>query len=221
MNDRTTVCNLQEATEENFAATCMYNILFTNDMACSRVVELIYQLRKTPGISFQAEQAANRLEKQMKAYEKKMNEVYSIRASFMADANQVIEDALKKDIDMLQDAVKGKFIESGCSHPVLMTAAEMAHLFIDFAINGFDRRIQEMDNRHLSDSIVNTGNLLYLRLTKLLKPSDELCTLLFNGTGLDLNNKKSKKAIRNIIKKLTDAHLIAKAINEAEALNPA
>lgn len=216
MSEQTKVCSLEEATEENFIVTCTYNILFTNDMACSRIVDLLYILRATKGISFQAEQAANRLEKQMKSYEKKMNEIYSVRASFMADANEVIDEAIKKDIEALQDTIKHKFIESGCSHPVLMTAAEMAHLFISFAVSGFDRRMKEMDERKIPDS----GCLLYLRLTNLMKPVEELTKFLFDGNHIDLNNKKSRKYIRFIIKKLTDARLIAKAINEAESLNP-
>ena len=216
MSENTTVCSLDEATEENIAVTCTYNILFTNDMACSRIADLMCLLRKTDGVSFQAEQAAKRLEKQMQEYEKHMDKVYSSRASFMADVNQVIEDAISKELEILKDSIKGKFIESGCSHPVLMTAAEMAYLFIDFAIKGFDKRIKEMDERNIPES----GNLLYLRLTKFLKPAEELAQRLFDGRPVDLSNKKSRKAIKAIIKKLTDAHLIAKAINEADALTP-
>ena len=217
MSDNPQVCSLNEATDENIEVTCIYNILFTNDMACSQVVNLLYHLRETQGISFQTEQAANRLEKQMKAYEKKMNEVYSVRASFIADANQVIEDAINKDIEELRQIVKGKLIESGCSHPILMTAAEMAHLFIDFAVCNFGNRSRDLDKR----KIPVPSNLLYMRLDKLLKPAHEVCTLLFDGNGVNLNNKKAKKAIRRIIKKLTDARLIAKAINVADTLNPA
>lgn len=216
MSEKTTVCSLDEATKENIAVTCTYNILFTNDMACSRIVDLLSLLRKTEGISFQAEQAAFRLEIQMKEYEKYMNGVYSSRAAFMADINQVIEDAISKEVEKLKDAIKNKFISSGCSHPVLMTAAEMAYLFIDFAVKGFDKRIKEMDERNVPDS----GDLLYLRLTKFIKPAEELTQRLFDGKPVDLSNKKTRKAIRTIIKKLTDAHLIAKAINEADELNP-
>lgn len=216
MNETKHVCSMEEASEEDVAVTCLYNILFSNDMACSRIVDLLQAIRKASNISFQTEQASIRLEKQMRDYEKKMNKVYSIRASFIADANQIIEDALSIDINSLKDTVKHKFIESKCSNPVLMTAIEMARLFIYIAINGFDRRIKEMEERNIPDS----GNLLYLRLTKFSKPIDELFRLAFDGVPINLNNKKSRKAIRSIVKKLTDAHLIANAIKKAESLNP-
>ena len=210
------VCSVEESTIENFAATCIYNIIFTNDMACSQIVDLLYRMRKATGISFQAEQASARLEKHMKDYEKNMNKVYSSRASFVADANQVIENAICKDVNSLKDTVKNKFIESGCSNPVLMTSVEIARLFIHIAISGFDKRMQEMNARGIPDS----GNLLYLRLFKLSKPIEELFQRLYDGDRINLNNKKSRKAIRSIVKKLTDAKLIAKAINEAKAQNP-
>lgn len=73
---------------ENITLAAIYNILFTNDIVCSLIVEMLSELRKSRLCRFRVKQQGNKLEQLMLQYEKKINKIAGHRAFFMADANQ-------------------------------------------------------------------------------------------------------------------------------------
>lgn len=75
---------------ENITLAAIYNILFTNDIVCSLIVEMLSELRKSRLCRFRVKQQGNKLEQLMLQYEKKINKIAGHRAFFMADANQSI-----------------------------------------------------------------------------------------------------------------------------------
>ena len=77
---------------ENITLAAIYNILFTNDIVCSLIVEMLSELRKSRLCRFRVKQQGNKLEQLMLQYEKKINKIAGHRAFFMADANQYIAD---------------------------------------------------------------------------------------------------------------------------------
>ena len=61
---------IKRDTAENFTLTAVYNILFTNDIVCGLVVDLISQLKKSSHYRFNVKQLTKRIENEMQKYEK-------------------------------------------------------------------------------------------------------------------------------------------------------
>jgi len=60
---------------ENITLAAIYNILFTNDIVCSLIVEMLSELRKSRLCRFRVKQQGNKLEQLMLQYEKKINKI--------------------------------------------------------------------------------------------------------------------------------------------------
>ncbi len=54
---------------ENITLAAIYNILFTNDIVCSLIVEMLSELRKSRLCRFRVKQQGNKLEQLMLQYE--------------------------------------------------------------------------------------------------------------------------------------------------------
>ena len=67
---------------ENITLTAIYNILFTNDIVCSLIVEMLSALRKSELCRFRIKQQGNKLEYLARQYEKKINKIAGHRAFF-------------------------------------------------------------------------------------------------------------------------------------------
>jgi hypothetical protein len=65
---------------ENITLAAIYNILFTNDIVCSLIVEMLSALRKSELCRFRVKQQGNKLEQLMLQYEKKINKIAGHRA---------------------------------------------------------------------------------------------------------------------------------------------
>lgn len=83
---------------ENITLAAIYNILFTKDIVCSLIVEMLSALRKSELCRFRIKQQGNKLEYLARQYEKKINKIAGHRAFFMADANQYIADEVQLDL---------------------------------------------------------------------------------------------------------------------------
>lgn len=68
---------------ENITLAAIYNILFTNDIVCSLIVEMLSELRKSRLCRFRVKQQGNKLEQLMLQYEKKINKIAGHRASIL------------------------------------------------------------------------------------------------------------------------------------------
>lgn len=218
MNEEENVCSLDEATDENITVTCIYNIILTNDLACARVASFLYHVKKSPQYKQQVKQEVKRLEKLTQIYERMLIEVAAVRAGFLSDVTQTSEEELDRDIELLRYSIEHEFLKSKCSNARLMSYVELAYIICQYACLSLDKRIQEMKARNIPDA----ERVSYLRITDIFKSVSRLSEMLFEGGCVRLNNSFScKTGMRIIEKKLTDAHLIAKAINAADALNPA
>ena len=91
---------------ENITLAAIYNILFTNDIVCSLIVEMLSELRKSRLCRFRVKQQGNKLEQLMLQYEKKINKIAGHRAFFMADANQYIADEVQPDLLKMEYSIK-------------------------------------------------------------------------------------------------------------------
>lgn len=67
--------NTNKLKAENITLAAIYNILFTNDIVCSLIIEMLSALRKSGLCRFRVKQQGNKLEQLMLQYEKKINKI--------------------------------------------------------------------------------------------------------------------------------------------------
>lgn len=196
---------------ENITLAAIYNILFTNDIVCSLIVEMLSALRKSGLCRFRVKQQGNKLEQLMLQYEKKINKIAGNRAFFMADANQYVADEVQPDL------LKMEFDKCRIENSALLAKVELTRCMAELACLSLDKRIEEV--RPYNKEV--TG-ITYLRLTDAFKVLDELSDTLYRGGYCDLNQSDNcKRGMAIIQRKLTDCDIISRAINESDKLNPA
>lgn len=196
---------------ENITLAAIYNILFTNDIVCSLIVEMLSALRKSGLCRFRVKQQGNKLEQLMLQYEKKINKIAGNRAFFMADANQYVADEVQPDL------LKMEFDKCRIENSALLAKVELARCMAELACLSLDKRIEEV--RPYNKEV--TG-ITYLRLTDTFKVLDELSDILYRGGYCNLNQSDNcKRGMAIIQRKLTDCDIISRAINESDKLNPA
>ena len=216
MDEELKVCDVQEACKEDILLTSIYNIIFTNDLACSRIADAVYHIKQSGKYRQLIKKETNRLQQLTKEFEKMMSWIAGPRLGFMADANQVVEDECKIHIDGMRLGMKREFKKVGHSNPDMMSHIEMARTFSEMACVNLDCRIKEM----LTRGVPEANRMKYMRMTDIFKAVDRLCELLYEGGNIDLNkNELCISSLRLIEVKLTDANLIAKAIVDSENIN--
>lgn len=149
---------------ENITLAAIYNILFTNDIVCSLIVEMLSELRKSRLCRFRVKQQGNKLEQLMLQYEKKINKIAGHRAFFMADANQYIADEVQPDLLKMEYSIKLEFDKCRIENSALLAKVELTRCMAELACLSLDKRIEEV--RPYNKEV--TG-ITYLRLTDTLK----------------------------------------------------
>ena len=74
---------------ENITLAAIYNILFTNDIVCSLIVEMLSALRKSELCRFRIKQQGNKLEYLARQYEKKINKIVIRTTTLYFDFNSM------------------------------------------------------------------------------------------------------------------------------------
>ena len=191
---------------ENITLAAIYNILFTNDIVCSLIVEMLSALRKSGLCRFRVKQQGNKLE-----------QLAGNRAFFMADANQYVADEVQPDLLKMEYSIKMEFDKCRIENSALLAKVELARCMAELACLSLDKRIEEV--RPYNKEV--TG-ITYLRLTDTFKVLDELSDILYRGGYCNLNQSDNcKRGMAIIQRKLTDCDIISRAINESDKLNPA
>lgn len=214
--NKLTVAKMSEATQEDVAITCTYNILFTNDLACGRIQEMLFELKKSPLYKFKVKQEANRLKKLFVVFERIISEIAGNRIGFLADCNQAIEDECSTHIQNLRESMELHFEVNGQPNARLMSYIECARTFVHMACINIDCRIKDLEKFKLHYA----NRLNYLRMDEHLRYIDRLSELLFDGGNINLNeNVACKINLRRIQSILTSSRMMAKAIQASEDLN--
>ena len=129
---------------ENITLAAIYNILFTNDIVCSLIVEMLSELRKSRLCRFRVKQQGNKLEQLMLQYEKKINKIAGHRAFFMADANQYIADEVQPDLLKMEYSIKLEFDKCRIENSALLAKVELTRCMAELACLSLDKRIEEV-----------------------------------------------------------------------------
>ena len=161
---------------ENITLAAIYNILFTNDIVCSLIVEMLSALRKSELCRFRVKQQGNKLEQLMLQYEKKINKIAGHRAFFMADANQYVADEVQPDLLKMEYSIKMEFDKFRIENSALLAKVELTRCMAELACLSLDKRIEEV--RPYNKEV---AGITYLRLTDAFKVLDELSDTLYRG----------------------------------------
>ena len=213
-----------EAATEDIALTATYNILFTNDLAFSRIAELIYQVKKSPYYKQEVKKDVNRIFLARKEFETRITQVIGPQIEFFSDTTQTIEEECSSYITQMRNHICEELQKAGHPNAVLMSYAETAYTLTQLACVNLDYRIREMKQRRVPEC----ERIKWLRITGIYQLVGSFCRILNKATKcnqhidfVDLNQCEGcKSALRSLEKKLTDAHVIARAIAEGEKNNP-
>lgn len=150
---------------ENITLAAIYNILFTNDIVCSLIVEMLSELRKSRLCRFRVKQQGNKLEQLMLQYEKKINKIAGHRAFFMADANQYIADEVQPDLLKMEYSIKLEFDKCRIENSALLAKVELTRCMAELACLSLDKRIEEVRpyNKEVTGITHISGSLTHLK----------------------------------------------------------
>ena len=89
---------------------CTYNILFTNDIAITTVIEAVEAVRKSDRYRQETKRITNVIDRLRGKYEKMLFEVIGDRSGFFADANEAfLEDVQKHHQGGVRQGEAGRF----------------------------------------------------------------------------------------------------------------
>lgn len=195
---------------EPLVVLATYNILFTNDIVCSQVIESISRLEKSPLYRQRTKQLAKKASDARRAYERLVNGIISDRSTFFADANETFTEEVCKHVDILYYSIKREFDRYRLTDADLLARLETVRTLCDFACQQFDSR---MDELRAKDPQFSCFRLDYLRLTDLLRLLNELMRTFRIPCTVDLNTAQCLTAIDVLARKLMDGGSIARAIS--------
>ena len=195
---------------ETLVVLATYNILFTNDIVCGKVIEALSMLENHPLYRHRTKQIARRVDYERKAYEKLVNEIIADRSQFFADANEVFGEEVNKHVEILYYCIKREFDRHNIKYSGVISRLETARTLCEFACKQFDKRLEELREQ---DRRFSGFNLEYIRMTRLMAVMNELMRTLHIPCVVDLNTPECLSAIDVLAKKLVDGENIARAIS--------
>lgn len=110
---------------ESLVVVTTYNILYTNDIVCSNVIEMMSELKKSKLYKNEVKMYANKVEKERKKYESLINRILSDTCSFFADANDTFVADIQKHVDVLYYAIKNVFDKNSIENSSLIAKMEL------------------------------------------------------------------------------------------------
>ena len=194
---------------ENIVVASTYNILFTNDIVCSLLIESLELLKKTDFFKFKTKQISKQLDNERKRYEKVINQVIgSDKGEFFADANDKFIDNVSKDINTLLYSIKQEMDKNHLDNTQAISKLELCRTLCELSCIQHEMRMNDLIK---TDSAFRLFDLSYLKLTNMLRLLEELFLTLPIKT-VDLNTKQCKLALNIVSTKLSDVNIIANAI---------
>ena len=194
---------------ENIVVASTYNILFTNDIVCSLLIESLELLKKTDCFKCKTKQIAKQLDNERKRYEKVINQVIgSDKGEFFADANDKFIDNVSKDINTLLYSIKQEMDKNHLDNTQVISKLELCRTLCELSCIQHEMRMNDLIK---TDSAFRLFDLSYLKLTNMSRLLEELFLTLPIKT-VDLNTKQCKLALNIVSTKLSDVNIIANAI---------
>lgn len=200
---------MKQLEENALVHACVYNILFTNDVTCSAIIEAVELLKKSKLYKQRTKQLCNQIGKERKKYERRINEIISKHnQDFFADANDTIMEAIGKDLDILYYQFKSTLDKQKVSDSHVLAKLELASAMAQLSVQSWERRINDM-----SKEVTGVRErMMYLRLSSLETLFKELICSIHVEQYVNFNTEQANMAMEIIMKKLVNGELIAKAM---------
>lgn len=195
---------------ETIVVLFTYNILFTNDIVCSMLIESMDELKKSPLYRRETKMLANKADNARRNYERIVNEVIGDKSAFFADSNDTFCEELNRHVQVLFYCIKREFDKANIEHSDLIAKLETTRTLCEFSCQQFDQRMKELMNR---DRRFSGFTLEYLRLTNVQRFLDSLIRTFKVPVSVNLNTTDCLAAIDVLGKKLINGDIIAKAIS--------
>ena len=204
--------------EETIATAATYCILFTNDIACSLMVDLISDIKKSPMYRHETKKLTKGLEKALKLYERMMADTAKDKVAYLADACEIFTEEVSNDIKKFEYSLKRVLDKNDIDNAMLISQLECNRAILHFSIMSIDARVKEV----MQYIQVSSKQLDYLKMEKCLYYVTSLCDVLCRQTdgGCDFNKDANCRLAFDIIQlKLTDCRRITNAIETACVIN--
>ena len=199
---------------KTIATAATYCILFTNDIACSIMVDLISDIKRSPFYKHEVKKLTNTLEREMKIYERKVERVAKEKINYLADACELFSEEVSNDIKKFEYSLKRVLDRSNIDNAMFISKLECARVVLGFSRTSIDARVKEI-KPHIP---ISSNQLDYLKMEKCLFYTAALVDLFEKQTKgvCDFNADANCKLAFNVIElKLTDCRKITSAIEKA------
>ena len=203
---------------ESIATAATYCILFTNDIACSMMVDLISDIKKSPLYRHEVKKLTKGLEKALKLYERMMADTAKDKITYLADACELFTEEVSNDIKKFEYSLKRVLDRGGIDNAMLISQLECTRAILGFSVISIDARVKEV----MQYINVHKRQLDYLKMEKCLYYVTSLCDVLDKQTkeGCDFNDDANCRLALNVIQlKLTDCRRITSAVEKACEIN--
>lgn len=195
---------------ESLVILCTYNILFTNDICCGRLIECKRAMSRTPYYRQDFKRYLNDAEKARREYERIVNRVIGMdRSEFFADCNDKYMEEVNKHVDMLYWQFKQTLDDNKISYSAEVATFELARTLCEYACIQFDERMDELRKK---DERFKGFTLEYLKLSNVSRLINLASDNLKIGAMVDMNTERCTVAFDVLIRELSNAENIANAI---------
>lgn len=205
----------QQATElvkkhENLVIVTTYNIIFTNDIVCSNVIEMMQDLKKNNLYKKEVKMYANKIEAERKKYERLLNSILGDSSDFFADANDLFVEEVQNSVDSLYWAIKGILDKNNVDNSAIIAKMELMRTLCDFSCAQYKQRINDLVkvNPRFKGFHVD-----YMNMETMNKYAFEMMKHVKVGKTINLNTKEVELAMDVLAMKLANPEIIAKSIN--------
>lgn len=187
-----------------------YNILFTNDIASTAVLDAMEMLKKSKYYRHKIKKLAGDIKNERLRYEKFMRMIVGNKIDFFAEANDRFLETVSEPLTVLHYSIKSEFDKVKGVDSELFAYLEKARVLCDFSVAQYDLRMQEMCEL---DYRLRRYNLVYLRLTRLAFLMNTLMEQFTFDQFIEVNTKTCQDAMRVLARKLANAKTILDTID--------
>lgn len=197
-------------TSEEIVMTCIYNIIYVNDLACACVIDLQDYIKSQDK---ETQKIYGALRKRQKNYERYIQEIISDKLDFLAGFNSYMDEYITPYLEKFKESVR-KEIENVCDeNSDFVYLTEVARTIIGYSTINIEKRVEQC-LKYNKDSV----NLRGYKLDEMLKIVENLSRWASRKCrNFDLNTSKNIiDSYKLLDDKLTDYSIINDCIKKAK-----
>lgn len=185
-----------------------HSILFTNDIAISYCIDAIGKVKYGRYYVYDFKRLCKKAEKEVRAYEWRMNRIVGPSSSLFADANEKFLNFVDNDLKKLYYCIKFEYDKCNVRDSWLFALLRMALELCNLADTYSDIRVKEFG---LIDKCFKHVSYSHLRLNKV---RHAMQNLLEKTPDVDIEHSENVNLAFDIfLKKIADEKLLFEAID--------